>query len=52
MLEEALKVKANQQLAYQGRVDISTDAGTIPLDSYMQTGDGIQPTHYLADDHG
>ncbi len=52
MLEEALKLKANQQLAYQGRVDIPTDAGTIPLDSYMQTGDGIQPTHYLADKYG
>ncbi len=52
MLEEALKLKPNQQLAYQGRVDIPTDAGTIPLDSYMQTGEGIQPTHYLADEHG
>ena len=52
MLEEALKLKANQQLAYQGRVDIPTNAGTIPLDSYLQTGDGIQPTHYLADEHG
>jgi hypothetical protein len=52
MLEEALKLKANQKLAYQGRVEIPTDAGTIPLDSYMQTGDGIQPTHYLADEHG
>ncbi len=42
----------NQTLRYEGEIETPIKGGTILLDCYVQTGQGIVPTHYLVDDKG
>jgi len=45
-------LRANQTLRYEGEIEIPVRGGTATVDSYVQTGYGIVPTHYLVDAKG
>lgn len=51
MLDDSA-IRLNQTLAYEGEIEIPVKGGTATLDSYVQTGYGIVPTHYLVDGNG
>ncbi|MDP6847257.1 MAG: hypothetical protein QGI24_00590 [Kiritimatiellia bacterium] len=51
MLDDSA-LRANQTLRYEGEIDIPVKSGTASVDSYVQTGYGIVPTHYLVDKKG
>ena len=51
MLDDST-LRPNQTLRFEGEVEIPVKGGTIKLDSYAQTGQGIVPTHYLVDSQG
>jgi len=50
MLDDAA-VRKNQTLRYQGQIDVPVKGGEARMDSYVQTGEGIVPIHYLVDDN-
>jgi len=52
MLQNGLVIKPNQTLYYSGQIQIPVAGRTATMDCYAQTGYGILPTHYLADEHG
>ena len=45
-------LRGDQTLRYCGKVEAPVAGGKVKLDCYAQTGYGILPTHYLADDAG
>jgi hypothetical protein len=51
MLDDST-IRANQTLAYAGVIDVPVKGGKVKLDSYLQTGESIVPTHYLVDSDG
>lgn len=51
MLDDST-LRPNQALRYEGAIDVPIKGGNVRLDSYVQTGQGIVPTHYLVDDAG
>ncbi len=51
MLDDSA-IRPNQTLSYEGEIEIPVKGGTATLDSYVQTGYGIVPTHYLVDQNG
>ena len=51
MLDDST-LRPNQMLSYEGKIVIPVKGGSAKLDSYVQTGDGILPTHYLVDAQG
>ena len=51
MLDDSA-LRANQTLRYEGEIEIPVKGGKTKLDSYVQTGYGIVPTHYLVDSKG
>jgi hypothetical protein len=51
MLDDSA-LRANQTLRYEGEIEIPVQGGTATVDSYVQTGYGIVPTHYLVDARG
>lgn len=51
MLDDAT-LRAGQTLRFAGEISIPTKGGKVRLDSYVQTGQGIVPTHYLVDRGG
>ncbi len=51
MLDDST-LRPNQTIRYEGEIEIPVKGGTATLDSYVQTGQGIVPTHYLVDDQG
>ena len=48
MLDDSA-LRSNQTLSYEGEIEIPVKDGTANLDSYVQTGYGIVPMHYLVD---
>jgi choline-sulfatase len=44
-------LRKNQTLRYQGKIDVPVKDGNVKMDSYVQTGYGIVPTHYLVDNN-
>ena len=51
MLDDSA-LRKNQTLHYQGKIDVPVKGGEVKMDSYVQTGKGIVPIHYLVDDKG
>ena len=51
MLDDSA-LRSNQTLRYEGKIEVPVKGGTASLDSYVQTGQGIVPTHYLVDKKG
>jgi len=51
MLDDST-LRPNQALRYEGEIEVPVKGGTVRLDSYAQTGQGIVPTHYLVDAKG
>jgi hypothetical protein len=51
MLDDST-LRGDQTLRYAGEIEIPIADGTAKLDSYVQTGYGIVPTHYLVDAEG
>jgi hypothetical protein len=51
MLDDST-LRSDQTISYTGQIEIPIAAGTAKLDSYVQTGQGIVPTHYLVDADG
>jgi len=51
MLDDSA-LRANQTLRYEGEIEIPVKGGTAIVDSYVQTGYGVVPTHYLVDTRG
>ncbi len=51
MLDDSA-LRSNQTLRYEGKIEVPVKGGTASLDSYVQTGQGIVPTHYLVDEKG
>ena len=51
MLDDSA-LRSNQTLRYEGKIEVPIKGGTASLDSYVQTGQGIVPTHYLVDEKG
>jgi len=45
-------LRPDQQLRYEGQITVPIKGGEAKLDSYVQTGRAIQPTHYLVDGDG
>ncbi len=48
MLDDSA-LRPNQTLRYEGEFEIPVQGGTATFDSYVQTGYGILPIHYLVD---
>ena len=51
MLDDST-LRSDQTISYAGRFEVPVADGTAKLDSYVQTGQGIVPTHYLVDAEG
>jgi hypothetical protein len=51
MLDDST-LRPDQVLRYEGEIEVPVKGGTVKLDSYAQTGQGVVPTHYLVDDAG
>jgi len=51
MLDDST-LRPYQELRYDGQIEIPVKGGKVSLDSYVQTGQGIVPTHYLVDSKG
>jgi len=51
MLDDST-LRGDQTLRYAGEIEIPVAEGTAKLDSYVQTGWGIVPIHYLVDSDG
>ena len=51
MLDDST-LRSDQILRYTGQIEIPVADGTAKLDSYVQIGSGIVPTHYLVDADG
>jgi len=49
MLDDSA-LRQNQTLRYEREIEVPVKGGTAKLDSYVQTGQGIVPTHYLVDE--
>lgn len=45
-------LRPNQEIRYEGVITIPVRGGKAKLHSYVQTGQAIQPTHYLLDSDG
>ncbi len=45
-------LRPNQTLRYEGEIEVPVQGGTVKMDSYVQTGQGIVPVHYLVDNMG
>lgn len=51
MLDDSA-LRTNQTLRYESVIEIPVKGGTAIVGSYVQTGYGIVPTHYLVDSQG
>lgn len=51
MLDDST-LRPEQVISYAGTIEVPVAGGTAKLDSYVQTGWGIVPTHYLVDADG
>jgi hypothetical protein len=51
MLDDSA-IRYHQRLRYCGEISVPVKEGSVQLKSYLQTGRGIVPTHYLVDDQG
>lgn len=51
MLDDSA-LRPNQTLRYEGEIEIPVKGGKATVDSYVQTGYGVVPTHYLVDMKG
>ncbi len=51
MLDDAA-LRPDQILRYDGEIEVPVQGGEVKMDSYVQTGHGIVPIHYLVDDAG
>ncbi len=51
MLDDSA-LRPDQTLRYEGEITIPVKGGPATVDSYVQTGAGIVPTHYLVDSSG
>ena len=51
MLDDSA-LRVNQTLRYESEIEIPVQGGTATVDSYVQTGYGMLPTHYLVDAQG
>ncbi len=51
MLDDST-LRPNQTLRYEGQITVPVKGGEAKLDSYVQIGDAIVPTHYLVDNQG
>jgi len=51
MLDD-VALRPKQTLRYEGKIDVPVQGGEVKMDSYVQTGHGIVPIHYLVDDAG
>ncbi len=49
MLEEGFRLRRSQQLVYEGAIEFETAAGKVAFDSWLQTGTGILPIHWITD---
>ncbi|MCP4311242.1 MAG: sulfatase-like hydrolase/transferase, partial [Bacteroidetes bacterium] len=45
-------LRPNQTLRYEGKIEVPVQGGDVEMDSYVQTGHGIVPIHYLVDEMG
>jgi len=52
LLEDLSLLKEGQHLVAAGLVRIPCASGPLTLRSFLQTGEGIHPRHYLVDDNG
>lgn len=52
LLDDGLKIRPEQELSYEGIVQVPVKSGAIPLHIWMQTGRGILPVHWMLDDAG
>jgi choline-sulfatase len=51
MLDDSA-LRPNQTLRYEGKIEVPVKGGEVKMDSYVQTGHGILPIHYLVDNKG
>lgn len=51
MLDDAA-IRYDQTIDYEGKIQVPLQSGVATLDSYVQTGCGIVPMHYLVDQKG
>jgi hypothetical protein len=51
MLDDSA-LRPNQTLRYEGKIEVPVQGGEVTMESYVQTGHGIVPVHYLVDDMG
>jgi len=51
MLDDSA-LRPNQMLRYEGEIEIPVKGGTATVDSYVQTGYGVLPIHYVVDNKG
>lgn len=51
MLDDST-LRSDQTLRYEGEIEIPVKGGKATMNSYVQTGHGIVPTHYLVDSKG
>ncbi len=51
MLDDSA-LRSNQTLRYEGAIEIPVQGGIATVDSYVQTGYAVLPTHYLVDAKG
>ncbi len=49
MLEDGLILRRNQQLVYEGQIEFETASGKVNWESWLQTGTGILPIHWITD---
>ena len=49
MLEDGLVLRKNQQLAYEGTIEFETAAVKASWESWLQTGTGVLPIHWITD---
>jgi len=52
LLDDLSRLKEDQHLRYDGQEEIDCARGHVTLASFLQTGRGIHPRHYLVDDRG
>ena len=51
MLDDSA-LRTNQTLRHEGEIEIPVKGGSATVDSYVQTGYGVLPIHYLVDGKG
>ncbi|QHI68713.1 hypothetical protein [Tichowtungia aerotolerans] len=52
MLRELAKIHPDQRLEFETELPVPVSGETVLFDSYLQTGRGVQPIHWLTDKNG